>query len=79
MVLGNSLVDDLAMQVVASPRVQFVSIQDIPESIVSKEKELEMQRDDLASKPENIREGIKEAWRALPFGTALHQGRQSVG
>ncbi|MBA0661663.1 hypothetical protein Goklo_005937 [Gossypium klotzschianum] len=56
----KELVDDLAMQVVASPQVQFVSIEDIPESIVSKEKELEMQRDDLASKPENIREKIVE-------------------
>ncbi|XP_039058309.1 polyprotein of EF-Ts, chloroplastic-like isoform X2 [Hibiscus syriacus] len=56
----KELVDDLAMQVVACPQVQFVSIEDIPESIVSKEKELEMQRDDLASKPENIREKIVE-------------------
>ncbi|KAA3477049.1 titin-like isoform X1 [Gossypium australe] len=56
----KELVDDLAMQVVASPQVQFVSIEDIPESIVSKEKELEMQRDDLASKPVNIREKIVE-------------------
>ncbi|XP_004513015.1 polyprotein of EF-Ts, chloroplastic isoform X2 [Cicer arietinum] len=56
----KELVDDLAMQVVASPQVQFVSIEDIPETIVKKEKELEMQREDLASKPENIREKIVE-------------------
>ncbi|MBA0784075.1 hypothetical protein Gotri_001696, partial [Gossypium trilobum] len=56
----KELVDDLAMQVVACPQVQFVSIEDIPESTVSKEKELEMQREDLASKPENIREKIVE-------------------
>ncbi|GMI97741.1 embryo defective 2726 [Hibiscus trionum] len=56
----KELVDDLAMQVVACPQVQFVSIEDIPESLVSQEKELEMQRDDLASKPENIREKIVE-------------------
>ncbi|KAB2076910.1 hypothetical protein ES319_A06G070800v1 [Gossypium barbadense] len=56
----KELVDVLAMQVVASPQGQFVSVEDIPESIVSKEKELEMQRDDLASKPENIREKIVE-------------------
>ncbi|VVA10534.1 PREDICTED: translation elongation factor Ts [Prunus dulcis] len=54
------LVDDLAMQVVACPQVQFVSIEDIPESIVTKEKELERQREDLLSKPENIRERIVE-------------------
>ncbi|XWS69914.1 hypothetical protein CRYUN_Cryun03dG0004300 [Craigia yunnanensis] len=56
----KEFVDDLAMQVVACPQVQFVSIEDIPESIVSKEKELEMQREDLASKPEDIREKIVE-------------------
>lgn len=56
----KELVDDLAMQVVASPQVQFVSIEDIPEAVVNKEKELEMQREDLASKPENIREKIVE-------------------
>lgn len=56
----KELVDDLAMQVVACPQVQFVSIEDIPESIVSKEKELERQREDLLSKPENIRERIVE-------------------
>ncbi|CAI8594729.1 unnamed protein product [Vicia faba] len=56
----KELVDDLAMQVVACPQVQFVSIEDIPETTVKKEKELEMQREDLASKPENIREKIVE-------------------
>lgn len=54
----KELVDDLAMQVVASLQVQYVSVEDIPESIVSKEKELEMQREDILSKPENIREKI---------------------
>lgn len=56
----KELVDDLAMQVVACPQVQFVSIEDIPEDIINKEKELEMQREDLISKPENIRERIVE-------------------
>ncbi|KAM1812737.1 hypothetical protein ACFX11_026647 [Malus domestica] len=56
----KGLVDDLAMQVVACPQVQYVSIEDIPESIVNKEKELERQREDLLSKPENIRERIVE-------------------
>ncbi|KAK6151821.1 hypothetical protein DH2020_014456 [Rehmannia glutinosa] len=56
----KELVDDLAMQVVACPQVQYVSIEDIPESIVNKEKQLEMQREDLQSKPESIREKIVE-------------------
>ncbi|KAK4782903.1 hypothetical protein SAY86_007277 [Trapa natans] len=56
----KELVDDLAMQVVACPQVQFVSVEDIGEDIIKKEKELEMQREDLQSKPENIRERIVE-------------------
>ncbi|CAL4906209.1 unnamed protein product [Urochloa decumbens] len=56
----KELVNDLAMQVVACPQVDYVLVEDIPESIISKEKEIEMQRDDLQSKPENIREKIVE-------------------
>uniref|UniRef100_A0A0D3HVF1 Elongation factor Ts, mitochondrial n=1 Tax=Oryza barthii TaxID=65489 RepID=A0A0D3HVF1_9ORYZ len=56
----KELVNDLAMQVVACPQVEYVSIEDIPESVVIKEKEIEMQREDLQSKPENIREKIVE-------------------
>ncbi|KAG2713089.1 hypothetical protein I3760_04G158800 [Carya illinoinensis] len=56
----KELVDDLAMQVVACPQVQFVSTEDIPESIKNNEKELEMHREDILSKPENIRERIVE-------------------
>ncbi|XP_038878597.1 polyprotein of EF-Ts, chloroplastic [Benincasa hispida] len=54
----KELVNDLAMQVVACPEVKFVSIEDIPESIVEKEREIELQREDLQNKPENIREKI---------------------
>lgn len=56
----KELVDDLAMQVVACPQVEFVSIEDIPESIVTKEKDIEMQREDLKSKPDQIKEKIVE-------------------
>ncbi|KAL6842063.1 hypothetical protein ACP4OV_028042 [Aristida adscensionis] len=47
----KELVNDLAMQGVACPQVDNVSVEDIPESVVN--KELEMQRKDLQSKPEN--------------------------
>ncbi|XP_074568197.1 polyprotein of EF-Ts, chloroplastic [Curcuma longa] len=56
----KELVDDLAMQVVACPQVEFVSIEEIPESIIVKEKEIEMARDDLKSKPDQIKEKIVE-------------------
>lgn len=56
----KELVDDLAMQVAACPQVQYVSIDEIPESSVNKEREMEMQREDLKNKPVNIREKIVE-------------------
>ncbi|XP_010540967.1 PREDICTED: uncharacterized protein LOC104814561 isoform X2 [Tarenaya hassleriana] len=56
----KELVDDLAMQAVANPQVKYVSIEDIPEEIRNKEKEIEMQREDILSKPENIKEKIVE-------------------
>jgi elongation factor Ts len=40
--------------------VEYVSVDDVPASIVEKEKAIEMQREDLQSKPEQIREKIVE-------------------
>ncbi|MFM7472201.1 MAG: translation elongation factor Ts [Nodosilinea sp. LVE1205-7] len=56
----KNLVRDVAMQVAACPNVQYVRVSDIPEAIVAKEKEIEMGRDDLAKKPQAIREKIVE-------------------
>ncbi|THU56982.1 hypothetical protein C4D60_Mb11t22950 [Musa balbisiana] len=56
----EELVDDLAMQVVACPQVEFVFTEDIPDSVVVKEKDIEMQREDLKSKPDQIKEKIVE-------------------
>ncbi|KAK1265433.1 hypothetical protein QJS04_geneDACA019400 [Acorus gramineus] len=56
----QELSDDLAMQIVACPQVKYVSIEEIPESIKNKEWEIEMGREDLKSKPENVREKIVE-------------------
>jgi elongation factor Ts len=54
----KDLVQDIAMQIAANPNVEHVRVEDIPSEMVAKEKEIEMGRDDLASKPENIREKI---------------------
>ena len=54
----QSLVRNIAMQVAACPNVEYVSVDDIPEEMVTKEKAIEMGREDLANKPENIREKI---------------------
>jgi elongation factor Ts len=54
----KALVRDVAMQIAACPNVEYVRSSDIPQDMIAKEKEIEMGRDDLASKPENIREKI---------------------
>lgn len=54
----KQLAEDLAMQVVACPQVRHVSIEDIPKEVVDKEREIEMQREDVLAKPEQIREKI---------------------
>jgi elongation factor Ts len=54
----KSLARNLAMQVAACPNVEYVNISEIPEAIASKEKEIEMGRDDIANKPDNIKEKI---------------------
>ncbi len=54
----QSLLKDVSMQVAACPNVEYVSIDQIPKDIVEKEKQIEMGRDDLSGKPENIKEKI---------------------
>jgi elongation factor Ts len=54
----KSLVRSIAMQIAACPNVEYVKVEDIPASFVQKEKDIEMGKDDLGNKPENIREKI---------------------
>ena len=54
----QSLLKDVSMQVAACPNVEYVSIDEIPKDVVAKEKQIEMGRDDLSGKPENIKEKI---------------------
>ncbi len=56
----QSLLKNISMQVAACPNVEYVSVDDIPQDVVDKEKLIEMGRDDLANKPEQIREKIVE-------------------
>ena len=56
----QSLLKDIAMQVAACPNVEFVSLNEIPPEVINKEKQIEMGRDDLAGKPEQIKEKIVE-------------------
>jgi elongation factor Ts len=54
----KGLARNLAMQVAACPNVEYINVAAIPADIAAKEKELEMGRDDLAGKPDNIKEKI---------------------
>ena len=54
----KDLVQNIAMQVAACPNVEYVKVDDIPSEFVEKEKEIEMGREDLAKKPQDIREKI---------------------
>jgi len=51
---------DIAMQIAANPAVTCVTADDVPEEVKAKEKELEMQKEDMAGKPDNIKEKIVE-------------------
>ena len=58
--LFQGLLRDLSMQVAACPNVEYVSVDQIPEAIANKEKEIEMGRDDLSGKPDQIKAKIVE-------------------
>mmetsp|Transcript_30904 Transcript_30904/g.118451 ORF Transcript_30904/g.118451 Transcript_30904/m.118451 type:complete len:213 (-) Transcript_30904:634-1272(-) len=54
----QTLAKDIAMQVAASPNVEYVSLEEIPESIIIEEKRIEAGREDLQDKPDNVKEKI---------------------
>lgn len=57
----QQLVRDLGMQIASAPStVSFVSVTDIPDHIVTRETEVELGKNDLASKPDAIRAKIVE-------------------
>lgn len=54
----QTLARNLAMQIVASNNVTYISLSDVPQEIWEKETRIESQREDLLNKPEKIRESI---------------------
>lgn len=54
----QELVQNLAMQIAACPDVLYIKNDDIPEDIFLKEKEMELGKDDLGNKPDEIKEKI---------------------
>jgi len=49
---------DVAMQIAANSDVAYITVDDVPPEMKEKEKELEMAKEDLAGKPDNIKEKI---------------------
>ena len=54
----RSLARNLAMQIVACPDVEYISMLEIPQEIIDKEKRIELGKDDIKEKPDNIKETI---------------------
>ncbi len=56
----QELAKNIAMQIAASPSVEYISLQSIPSDVVEKEKETESSKEDLVKKPKEIKEKIVE-------------------
>ena len=54
----QELVQNIAMQIAASPDVLYIQNSDIPEEIVLNEKAIESEKEDLIHKPDDIKEKI---------------------
>jgi len=54
----QKLAKDIAMQIVASPEVEYVSINDIDQNIVNNEIRIESSKEDLFNKPIEIKEKV---------------------
>jgi elongation factor Ts len=58
--LFQELVRNVAMQIAACPNVEYVSTDQIPQEVVDRETSIEMGRDDLAGKKEEMKVKIVE-------------------
>lgn len=56
----QELARNIAMQIAACPTVKFIKLEDIPDSIIQEEKNIESLKDDLATKPNDIKNKILE-------------------
>jgi elongation factor Ts len=54
----QELIRNVAMQIAACPSVDYVKVDDIPADVAEREKQIEMGRDDLAGKKEEMKEKI---------------------
>ena len=56
----QELARNIAMQIAACPSVKFIKLDDIPDSIIQEEKNIESGKEDLANKPAEIKNKILE-------------------
>lgn len=56
----QDLARNVAMQIAACPNVRFITLDQIPDTIVQEEKNIESAKDDLGKKPKEIKEKIVE-------------------
>lgn len=56
----QELARNVAMQIAACPTVRFITLDEIPYSVAEEEKKIELAKDDLATKPKDIKEKIVE-------------------
>lgn len=54
----KTLAREIAMQIAACPNVEYLRLDDIPPETVDKKKKIEINRDDLEGKPDNIKKKI---------------------
>ncbi|MGL6135040.1 MAG: translation elongation factor Ts [Prochlorococcaceae cyanobacterium] len=54
----QELIRNVAMQIAACPSVDYVKVEDIPAEVANREKQIEMGRDDLDGKKEEMKERI---------------------
>ncbi|AFZ25127.1 translation elongation factor Ts [Cylindrospermum stagnale PCC 7417] len=54
----QTLVRDIAMQIAAYANIEYIHVVDIPAEVIAQETEIEIGRDDLANKPDNIKDKI---------------------
>lgn len=54
----QELAKNIAMQIAASPSVEYISVANIPSEFIEKEKDTESLKEDLVKKPKEIREKI---------------------
>ena len=54
----QELLRNVAMQIAACPSVDYVTVEEIPTAVADREKQIEMGRDDLSGKPDQMKEKI---------------------